>query len=145
MEKLAPMWETERWKVILAKDQTYLGRGVISLKRRPCASLTELHDDELVDLRNNVIVPYEAAVKQAFGADMFNWACLMNNAYQNMPPDPHVHWHVWPRYRNPVEVEGEMFVDEYFGHYLSLDQKRIASDEVRQVIEGRILAARSQF
>jgi diadenosine tetraphosphate (Ap4A) HIT family hydrolase len=142
MGKLAPLWETEHWLVILSEDQTYLGRGVISLKRRPCTTLTELRDEELVDLRNNVIVPYEAAVKKAFGAELFNWACLMNNAYQNTPPDPHVHWHVWPRYRNPVELEGEAFVDEYFGHYLSLDKKRSVSPELRRMIEGRILASK---
>jgi diadenosine tetraphosphate (Ap4A) HIT family hydrolase len=66
----------------------------------------------------------------------------MNNAYQNTPPDPHVHWHVWPRYRNPVELEGEAFVDEYFGHYLSLDKKRSVSPELRRMIEGRILASK---
>ncbi len=136
------LWETEFWQVFLADDQTYLGRTVVVLKRRPCTSITEMSEAELVDLRNNVMLPFEAAVKKAFGAELFNWACLMNNAYQNTPPDPHMHWHVWPRYRDAVEVEGEGFVDEHFGHYAPLTTKRFVSSELRQAITSQLLAAK---
>lgn len=136
------LWETEYWQVILSEDQAYLGRGVIVLKRRPCTSLPELRDEELLDLKNNVMIPYEAALKKAFGAEMFNWSCLMNNAYQNTPPDPHVHWHVWPRYRNTVEVDGEKFIDEHFGHYIPLATKRLLSEELRRSITDNILASK---
>jgi diadenosine tetraphosphate (Ap4A) HIT family hydrolase len=138
-----PMWETEHWKVILAEDQTFLGRGVISLKRRPCTSLSELRDEELVDLKQNVIIPYEAAVKSAFGAELFNWSCFMNFAYRNTPPDPHVHWHVRPRYRNPVEFAGEHFVDEWFGDYPPYTEPRVLSRDQRQAIIDKITAARA--
>ncbi len=138
-----PMWETEHWQVILAEDQTYLGRGVVSLRRRPCTSITELRKDELLDLHQNVMLPYEAIIKSIFGAELFNWACLMNNAYQNTPPDPHMHWHVWPRYREAVEVEGEKFVDEHFGHYAPLTSMHTLSPELRESIKGKILAAKT--
>ena len=139
------LWETEHWKVILAEDQAYLGRGVIVLKRRPCTSLPELCDDELLDLKNNVMTPYEAAVKKAFGAEMFNWSCFMNDAYQNNPPDPHMHWHVRPRYRHSVTVEGEVFADDKFGHHYTPLTMRIVSPELRKTIADRLCEAWTQL
>ena len=119
MEKEYILWETDHWKVILAEDQTYLGRSVIILTRHPCTNLSDISTEELYDLQKNVILPYEKAVKKAFGAELFNWACLMNNAYQHTPPDPHMHWHVWPRYRHPVTIDTEEFRDTEFGyHYI---------------------------
>lgn len=59
----------------------------------------------------------ETSFKKAFGATMFNWACLMNNAYQEKNPKPHVHWHLWPRYSKPVVIQGIKFEDKEFGHH----------------------------
>lgn len=49
---------------------------------------------------------------------MFNWTCLMNKSYQAAPPDPHVHFHLRPRYADPIDFDGYQYTDADFGrHY----------------------------
>jgi diadenosine tetraphosphate (Ap4A) HIT family hydrolase len=141
MEKEILLWETNCWGVILHTDQKYLGRAVVVLKRSPCGSLSELLPAEWLDLSEHVIKPYESSVKKAFGAELFNWACLMNLAYQNTPPDPHVHWHVKPRYRHPVEISDTTFTDEKFGRHYEAETTRLVSSELMNEITSRIRSA----
>ncbi len=126
------IFETTHWKVILMDDQTYLGRCVIVLKRK-CGDLAEVTEEEMLDFLNLVKI-LESKARRAFGAVMFNWGCLMNDAYQNTPPDPQVHWHFRPRYDREVTFAGEKFVDTDFGHHYLRGTSRILSDAVRQEI-----------
>ncbi len=41
----------------------------------------------------------------------------MNNFYQKENPNPHVHWHIKPRYKNGVSFHGKDFIDGEFGHH----------------------------
>lgn len=109
------LFAAEHWKVYLSFKQSYLGRCFIPL-RRHAGSLSELYPEEWLELAG-VTVRLEAAIRKAFGATLFNWACLMNAAYQEAEPEPHVHWHVRPRYDGPVELEGLRFEDPAFGHH----------------------------
>ena len=59
---------------------------------------------------------------------MFNWSCLMNNAYQVSPAKPQVHWHFRARYENTVNFAGQMFTDPNFGHHALSSE-----DKVRKV------------
>jgi len=90
-----------------------------------------------------VVVIMETALQNAFGAINFNWACMMNFAYTEQPYNPHVHWHVRPRYNRVVEVGGARFDDPDFGDHYSRDRKKTfdAGDEVLGVICRRIVAA----
>jgi diadenosine tetraphosphate (Ap4A) HIT family hydrolase len=125
--------ETDHWRVILrTDDQTYLGRTVVVCKR-VVPSLPELTEEEWTDLKQ-VMTSYEAACKKAFGATMFNWTCLMNDAYQHLPPDPSVHWHVRPRYKQLVQFAGETFEDTAFGHHYERRTNRHVSDDVAKEI-----------
>lgn len=136
MNPFLPIWETDLWKIVLHEDQRYLGRAIASAKNRDRPNLSTLTNEEWLDLSENVIKPFEAAVRSAFGAELFNWSCLMNLAYQNSPPDPHVHWHVKPRYRNPVQFAGQTFTDEAFGeHYLFGDPRNAREDVLRSIIQ----------
>lgn len=90
---------------MLLSDQTYLGRSVVTLKRRDCGDLAKLTEDEILDFLD-LVGKLENAFRKAFNATMFNWTCLMNLAYQNTPPDPHVHWHFRPRYDHKVSFAG---------------------------------------
>lgn len=123
------LFETEHWRVGMAEDQRYLGRSYVSLKRE-CGDLAEVIEPELLDFLA-VVRRFEAGARAAFGATMFNWSCLMNNAYQETDPKPQVHWHVRPRYAAAPVVDGEVFEDPNFGHhYLREDSdKRIVSSE----------------
>jgi len=123
--------ETEYWSVSLnEKDQRYLGRSYVSLKR-PCSSLSDLTELEIIDFLK-VVKKFESIMKETFGATMFNWSCLMNNAYQEVNAHPQVHWHVRPRYEKPIELFGETFIDEEFGHHYNRqpEKNRKISEEV---------------
>lgn len=133
------MFETTYWKVILMANQTYLGYCSISLKRRDCGDLADMTKEEVLDflqLAKNL----ENALRKAFDATMFNWTCLMNLAYQNNPPTPHMHWHFRPRYNHVVKFAGLEFTDQFFGqHYDWPPTERILDDKTRKLIIDEIL------
>jgi diadenosine tetraphosphate (Ap4A) HIT family hydrolase len=106
--------DSEHWRMVLNPNQTYLGRAVLLLKRN-CGDLAAVSAEEFLDLLQ-LIKRSQEAYKRALSATMFNWSCLMNNAYQETPPRPHVHWHLVPRYKSPATFAGKEFPDPNFGH-----------------------------
>jgi len=112
------------WSAYVMPDQLCLGRLVVPLKR-PCGSLAGLSDHEWL-MHAHMVRTLEAALHHAFGATMFNWCCLMNDAYQDNCPEPQVHWHLRPRYEFPVHILGREFHDPNFGHhYLRADSDKV--------------------
>ncbi len=105
--------ETECWFILLAPDQKNLGTCVVALKRKE-GNLAGLKDEEWVDLKE-IIKNLQWALKESFNSTMFNWGCLMNSSYLKDPPQPHVHWHFIPRYKEKVRFEGIIFEDPCFG------------------------------
>lgn len=73
---------------------------------------------------------FEFTLKKSFNATMFNWACLMNDAYKNNPPNPHVHFHVRPRYNKKVDFEGAIFEDSDFAHHYNRDRKQEVPEKI---------------
>lgn len=119
---------TEHWTVGIIPDQPYLGRALITLLTHK-GSLGQLSQAEWREFEQ--IVPrLENAYKQAFGADPLNIGCFMNHGYKDDPPHPHVHWQIFPRYRNPVEFEGLVFEDNRFGRFYDDDAKRPVNDDI---------------
>ena len=112
--------EGDYWSLTLAQDQAYLGRAFLTA-RRHVASLNELTDDEWAGLRT-IIKAYEQVITDIFDAQLFNWTCLMNNAFKAETPQPHVHWHVRPRYDHPVDAIGRTFHDPNFAHHYDSKQ-----------------------
>lgn len=136
-----PVFETKHWLVALAEEQTYLGYCIVVLKRRPCGNLSDVTEEELLDFLK-LVKMFEMTLKGAFNATMFNWSCLMNNAYQEADPKPHVHWHVKPRYDHKVEFGGDVFNDPNFGHHYVLLERcdREVSEEMQEKIITKIQA-----
>ncbi len=131
----ALIFETNYWEIILNHEQTYLGRCIVNLKRRDCGDLADLTTEELLDFRE-VVKTLENACRTAFSATMFNWACLMNNAYQNTPPTPHVHWHFRPRYNHSVTFAGLEFIDPNFGEHHDRTAKReVDTETIQQIVQ----------
>jgi len=130
------IYETQYWKVILAPDQSYLGRCYVTLKRH-CGDLAELKREEWLDLAE-IVKKIENSLKKSFGAAMFNWTCLMNDAYQNIPPNPHIHWHLKPRYNHKIEFAGLTFEDVEFGHHYARGTNREFSEEITQKVIEKI-------
>ncbi len=130
--------ETKFWIVTLSSKQEYLGRCYVTLKRH-CGSLSELTLEEWENFAV-VVEQLEAACKKSLSAVMFNWTCLMNMAYQEKPPQPHVHWHFRPRYDHDVMILDTQFVDPEFGHHYSRDRKQIVNPKVSREIIAKIKA-----
>ena len=114
MKKL--LFETEYWQIYICQDQAYFGRSLILLKRE-CEHLSGLEKVEINDFFE-ITRKIENVFKNKFQATMFNWTCLMNNAYKKDSVEkPQVHWHCRPRYKNAVYFSEKTFVDPNFGHH----------------------------
>jgi diadenosine tetraphosphate (Ap4A) HIT family hydrolase len=128
------IYQTKFWKIDLSDNQYYLGRCYVSLKRQ-CPALSQLTKEEMLDFFE-IAKKLEPALKKAFGSTMFNWTCLMNNAYKSENPKPQVHFHFKPRYNHKVNFEGEVFEDKEFAHHYDHKAKKEVSEEImRKIIE----------
>ena len=115
--------QTKFWKVDINENQEYLGRSFVSLKRH-CGSLSELTKDEWLDF-SELVRKLESCFKRTFDAKLINWSCLMNNAFKEKTANPHIHWHVRPRYERDVKFAGLTFKDPEFGSHYARGQDRI--------------------
>jgi diadenosine tetraphosphate (Ap4A) HIT family hydrolase len=123
---------TDYWSVGIGNDQPYLGRAFCTLKSHK-SRLGELSKAEWDNLQI-VFRELEDRYKKAFGAEVINVECNMNHAFKSEPFNPHVHWHVYPRYKNPVEVGGHVFEDPLFGSHIDEDLVNIVDDKVVEEI-----------
>lgn len=130
------VFENKTWIVSLSPDQGYLGRCFVMLKRH-CGALSELTPSDWADF-TEVVNRLEPALKKAFGATMFNWGCLMNNAYKEQNPQSHIHWHFRPRYSKKVEFCGLVFEDPNFAHHYDSKYKKEVSAENLEKISEKI-------
>jgi diadenosine tetraphosphate (Ap4A) HIT family hydrolase len=130
---------TEYWTVGIIPDQPYLGRALITLlDHKP--SLGTLSKDEWQDFE--AIVPrLEKAYKKAFGAEPLNMGCFMNHGYRDDPPHPHVHWQVFPRYRQPYELKGIVFEDNRYGSFYDDDARKTVEPELIEEICMKLASA----
>ena len=135
-ENEQPVLETEFWQANLGFNQYNLGRCYVNLKRN-CSSLSELTEKEMLDLLI-VIKKLETSIKKAFNATMFNWTYLMNNSYKLKFPNPHVHFHLIPRYKEKVEFEKVIFEDKEFASNYAREGRLELSEETRQKIIEKI-------
>jgi diadenosine tetraphosphate (Ap4A) HIT family hydrolase len=76
-------------------------------------SLSELSSDEWIEL-GIIEKELERVCKKLFDATMFNFACLMNNAYRD-GETPKVHYHFVPRYKNELKLFNKVYRDRHFG------------------------------
>jgi len=121
------IYEEKHWTVYLSPNQAYLGR---------CAVILNQHVEDMTDLtgeqwRNFAKVSgiMESAIRKAFNATLFNWSCLMNNAFLKKEPHPHVHWHMRPRYNGTRKFDGRVFDDREFGHHYD-EKKNTSLDKI---------------
>lgn len=107
------LYETPLWRVVLAPNQSLLGRCVVQLKRHE-GSLANLTEAELGEWLG-IVGRLESVLRRAFRATMFNWSCYMNHSYRAEPFKPHLHWWAVPRYERPISFAGQLFTDPTFG------------------------------
>lgn len=130
--------QTERWVAVLDKNQCYLGKSFITLRQHK-ETLSDLDEADWMEL-HHVIRQLERSVKEAFGADVCNWECLMNNAVKAGRPT-HVHWHLHPRYLDGATFAGEEFPDPKWPRHLE-DTVHMVGDEtfyeIMQALRSRL-------
>ena len=128
--------DTPPWRVVLSHYQSYAGRLFIMLRQHK-ASLSELSQEEWKDF--TTLVPLlENANRTTLGGSPFNWLSMMNDSYKNDPPNPHVHWHMIPRYDHDVVVADHTFTDPEFAHHYDASRQQKISPEVTQALIEKI-------
>jgi len=130
--------ETDRWLVVLGDNQAYLGRAFLQLKEHK-PSLSTLDETDWQEFQS-IVRRLEPAYKAAFGAEPINWSCLMNGAYRSEPANPHVHWHIYPRYKNAPSIDGVEFPDVRFGGFFDFQEEKLVSYELLDTIQKRLIA-----
>lgn len=109
------IYKGKYWTLSFNK-QDYLGRCVLTTNKH-ISKFDELNDEEVISLRN-MLKAIEKELKDLYGCTMLNWCCNMNNVFAKENPDPHVHIHIRPRYKNSVNINGIIYKDNEFGaHY----------------------------
>lgn len=123
--------QTERWVAVLDRNQCYLGKSFITLRQHK-ETLSDLDEVDWTEL-HQVIRQIEWAVKAAFGADVCNWECLMNNAIK-AGRSTHVHWHLYPRYLGGTRFAGEEFPDPKWPRHLESGEHRVSEELFGKIV-----------
>lgn len=135
------LFETDNWYITLWENQYYLGRATIEFKNPSKRHLSELSEKEILELFS-LIKNYEIALRKSFNTTNFNWTCLMNNSYKEKNkdnPDP-LHLHIWPRYKEEVEFNGESFKDEVFGHHYDKYKEKYVDKKFLVILGDKIIS-----
>ena len=91
--------------------QEFPGSCIISGHKERLSDMTPEEWQELGLLEKEL----ERICNKLFNSTMYNFACLMNNAYRDNEK-PHVHFWFVPRYKEPIELFGKTYKDIHFGY-----------------------------
>ena len=106
------LYKGKTWEIIFADySQEFIGYSIISSNKETLSDLTNEDWIELGILEKEL----ERVCKKLFKATMFNFTCLMNNAYRDNEK-PHVHFHFIPRYKNKFVIFDKPYYDKHFGY-----------------------------
>ena len=126
------LYKSLHWSVYLADVQDYAGRCILVLNRH-CGSLSELNISEWIELKT-IIDRLEFVYKEVLGAELSNWSCLLNNFYKETTPNPHLHLHVRPRYKNAVVINDHSYEDTEFAHHYALKKETSMLDDDKKIL-----------
>ena len=106
------LYKGKTWEVVFVDCcQEFVGDCIISCSKE---SLSELTDEDWIEL-GKLEKELERISKKLFDATMFNFACLMNNAYRDNEKT-NVHFHFIPRYKNELKIFNKIYRDRHFGY-----------------------------
>ena len=126
--------EFDYWVVLFRDKQVTIGSVIIMSKELDKESLGSVSAEAWSEF-GKVTGFVEETIKNAFGAEKFNYLALMMY-------DPEVHFHVIPRYSKPVYFCDKEFIDPDWPNAT----KRIAMDldsDMLQAIKNQILLSAS--
>ena len=93
----------EHWTVLLREGQVTLG-SLVLCSTSEATEFSALSQDAFIEM-NIAIADIERVLKAAFNYDKINYLMLMM-------VDPHVHFHVFPRYASVQNAAGLEIVDK---------------------------------
>lgn len=123
--------EYNHWVVLFRDKQVTIGSVIIMSKGLDKNSLGDVSVEAWSEF-GTVSKDVEGMLKRAFGAEKFNYLALMMY-------DPEVHFHVIPRYSQPVKFLDREYIDPDWPNAT----KRIAMDldtETLDAIKSRLLS-----
>ena len=126
------LYKSLHWSVYLADVQDYIGRCILVLNRH-CGSLSELDISEWIDLKT-MIDKLECIYKEVLGAELSNFSCLLNHFYKEAIPNPHLHIHMRPRYKDAIVNNKHSYKATEFAHRYALKKEEILLDEDKQIL-----------
>lgn len=115
--------EYDHWVVLFRDKQVTIGSLIIMSKELSRHSLGDVSTEAWAQF-GVVCKDVENLLTETFGAEKFHYLALMMD-------DPEVHFHVIPRYSQPVTFAGKEFVDADWPSAT----KRIAMEVDPQVLE----------
>lgn len=130
--------EDEHWVLLVSYNQLYLGRMML-VYRYHIGDPYLMSEEHLLGAFR-LLKRADHAAKRAFGAETVNLSLLMNEAYREPEPDPHIHWHLYPRYREEPQFAGLGFPDPNFGDGPLHGRKRVVDDATRRRITDELRA-----
>ena len=106
------IYQGKTWRVVFGDwCQEFPGYSIISCDKERISDLTSEDWVELGVLEKEL----ERITKKVFDSTMYNFACLMNNAYRDHEK-PHVHFHFIPRYDGERIILNKKYIDRHFGY-----------------------------
>ena len=81
-----------------------------------------------------IIDRLEYIYKEVLSAELCNWSCLLNDFYKEAVPNPHLHIHVRPRYKNTVAINDHAYIDTEFAHHYALKKESVLLDDDRKIL-----------
>lgn len=106
------LYTGNNWEVVFVNwCQEFPGQCIVSCTKE---KLSDLTSDDWIEL-GQIEKELERITKKIFNATMYNFACLMNNAYKDNKT-PHVHFHFIPRYEGERFILNKKYIDKHFGY-----------------------------
>jgi diadenosine tetraphosphate (Ap4A) HIT family hydrolase len=120
------IYESKFWVWSLRPVHNTLGAGILSL-RRYAENFSDLSEEEGADLVKIVKV-IEKALKVNYSYDRINYLMLMMI-------DPHLHYHVLPRYNSEQKFDNQKFEDNGWPKLPQLTAPDFPSDTLHKIKE----------
>lgn len=122
--------EFEHWVVLLRPMQATLGAMVLAAKS-DATRYADLPAEAFGEMKV-IVSQIEAALDDAFQPQKYNYLMLMM-------VDPHVHYHVLPRYDGDQDFEGTTFKDEGWPALPDLTKGVAVDATLRAALKERLI------
>ena len=117
--------EFNHWVIMVRPHQVTLGTLVLASKS-DVARLGDLSTEEWAEF-SEVTKYAETLLASTFGAERFNYLALMMK-------DPNPHFHMVPRYSQPVSFNHREWTDEKWPGPTNLQRVEVTDDEVKAIV-----------